>query len=214
VQEQLRRLLIVGAGGHGRVAADCADCSKEWDSIAFLDDRWPDLTSNLDWPVIGTLKTLPDILAPNDHLFVAIGDGASRMRILRELKASGRQIATIIHPRAVVSSRAKIGAGTLVVAGAVVNVGTRTGEGCIINTGATVDHDCQLAAGVHICPGAHVAGTCTIGEESWVGVGASVRQGIRLGARVLIGAGAAVVSDFSDGEAGLGVPARVVKRKD
>lgn len=203
------RLLILGAGGHGKVAADCARAQGAWPGIEFFDERWPALKSCADWPVIGTGA---DLLRQDRSgaAFIAIGDAATRLDWIARLRAAGFELATIVHPRAIVSPGAAIGPASLIVAGAVVNIGARLEEGVIVNTGATVDHDCALDAGAHICPGAHLAGGVEIGRGAWIGVGAAVRQGIKIGAGAVIGAGAAVVQDIAEGATAHGVPAKPI----
>lgn len=200
-------LAILGAGGHGRVVADSAEAAG-WQKIVFFDDRFPNLVDNHGWPVIGSLVDLLADVRCFAGVIVGIGDGRARLDILGRLDAAGAIIASVIHPRAWVSTRASLGAGVVVSAGAVINIGADIGRGCIINTGATVDHDCKIAAGVHIAPGAHVSGGVEIGTASWVGVGACVRQGIHIGTSVIVGAGAAVVTDLPDNVVATGVPAR------
>jgi sugar O-acyltransferase (sialic acid O-acetyltransferase NeuD family) len=203
-----KRLLIAGAGGHGRVVADCAEAMGDWSSIVFFDDRWPDLQHNLHWPVVGNISTLIESTSGDDKIFIGIGSAAARMHLLGQMKESKSRLATVIHPSAIVSRYASIGQGSLVVAGAVINIGAQIGDGCIVNTGATVDHDCRLANGVHVCPGAHLAGNVTIGANSWIGIGACVREGMTIGSNVTIGAGATVVCHFANDTTGLGTPAK------
>lgn len=206
------RLLVIGAGGHGRVAADCARAMQRWSQIAFLDSSWPERQTNGCWQVIGRDCDATTMARLGDEIFVAIGGARSRLSWVRRIAEAGLRIATIRHPATIVSAEVEIGAGSLVVAGAIVNYGTRIGSACIINTGATVDHDCNIADGVHVCPGAHLAGDVTVGAESWIGIGASVRQGITIGSGVSVGAGAAVVRDLADGVTAVGVPARPILR--
>ena len=204
------RLLVLGAGGHGKVAADCASAQGLWSGIEFFDDRWPGLSLCAEWPVVGAGA---DLLRRDRRLcevFVAIGEAGTRLAWIDRLREASFELATIIHPRAIISSGAWIGPASLVVAGAVINIGARLEEGVIINTGATVDHDCSLRAGAHICPGAHLAGNVEIGRGAWVGVGAAVRQGIKIGVGAVIGAGAAVVQDIGEGVTAHGVPARPI----
>ncbi|MBU0664995.1 MAG: acetyltransferase [Proteobacteria bacterium] len=207
------RLLILGASGHGKVVGDCAMAVAGWDEIRYFDDRWPILSACGPWSVVGTGEAFFAEAGAGDQAFVAIGNVAARLAWLRRLKASGISIATVIHPRSVISPHAVIGEGGLVVAGAVVNIDAHLGLGCIINTAATVDHDCVLGDGVHVCPGAHLAGDVQVGESSWLGIGCAVRQGIRIGAGVTVGAGAVVVEDVPDGLTVVGVPARPFETK-
>lgn len=206
------RLIVIGASGHGRVAADCATAMGTWDTIVFLDAGWPGLERTGRWPVIGSERAVFELAGERDEVFVAIGASLIRRNILRQLEIARVRIASISHPSAIVSSDGAIGPGCLLAPGSIVNIGSRIGIGCIVNTGASVDHDCELGDGVHICPGARLAGDVRVGEGSWIGIGAAVRQGIRIGAGVTIGAGAAVVCDIADGVTAVGTPARPITR--
>lgn len=205
-----QRLLLVGAGGHGRVVADLAETCG-WDDIAFVDDEWPELDRNSDWPVLGTLADLGHLPEHYPYALSALGDNELRLRSLATLVELGFTVPALIHPTAVVSKRAAVGAGTVAMANAVVNAATRVGQGVILNTGCTVDHDCVIGDGVHVAPGAHIAGEVAVGRSSWIGIGASVRGGASIGCRATIGAGAAVVTDVPDDAVYAGVPAAPLK---
>jgi len=207
------RILILGAGGHGKVAGDCAFASGNWSDVLFFDDRWPELQKCGTWSVIGTTEAVLKMYRPGDQAFVAVGNSDTRLRLLQQLKAERVSLATIIHPRAIVSTGATIEPGTVIVAGAVVNIDVRVGPGCIINTSASVDHDCVLGEGVHICPGAHLAGNVWVGKRAWIGIGSTVCQSIRIGDMATVGAGAVVLEDVPDFETVAGVPARVLPKK-
>jgi sugar O-acyltransferase (sialic acid O-acetyltransferase NeuD family) len=202
----IKSLLIIGAGGHGRIVADTAE-QTGYSNIVFHDDRWPEMTTNLCWPVVGRDK--PQGLVASD-VFVAIGNNAARLAMINMLISEGFAVPTLVHPRAYVSRHAVMGTGSFVGPMAAVNAGAKLGAGVIVNTSATVDHDCVLGDGVHISPGAHIAGGVHIGNVSWIGIGACVRETIRIGARVMVGAGAAVVSHVKDDSTVMGVPARPV----
>lgn len=200
-------LLIVGAGGHGKVVADAALASG-WSQIAFLDDRMDALGSPLGLPVLGPVSELESYVGRGRAAVIAIGDAHRRVQLLQRCRAGGFEIVSIIHPAAQVSRFATLAAGCVVFAQAAINADARLGEGCIVNTGATVDHDCELGCGVHICPGTHLAGNVRVGDFTWVGIGAVVRQDIVIGRDATIGAGAVVVKDVTDGAVAAGVPAR------
>lgn len=202
----MKTLAILGASGHGKVVADCAELCG-WQSIVFFDDAWPDLKANGHWSVHGNAESLLSSVARFDGVIVAIGNNRIRCEKLMLLREAGANLVSLVHPSVALSRYVTIGAGVVIFAGAVVNVDSRVGDGVIINTSASVDHDCVLADGVHISPGAHLAGGVTIGERSWIGIGASVRQLVSVGADVVVGAGAAVVKDVGDGLTVVGVPA-------
>lgn len=196
----MKQLVLIGAGGHGKVAADAAACAG-WRQIVFLDNAYPQKSSNGTWPVVGRPEDPVD-----GDLFLTVGRNDARARLWAELAITGSP--TVIHPAAVISEHAALEAGVLAVAGAIVNADTRVGRGAILNTGCSVDHDCEIGAFTHISPGARLAGGVTVGERSWIGIGAVVREGVTIGADVVVGAGAAVVHDLRDGVTVGGVPAR------
>jgi sugar O-acyltransferase (sialic acid O-acetyltransferase NeuD family) len=200
-------LLIIGAGGHGKVVADTA-LALGWSGIAFLDDRAPDLPEPLGLPVLGALRDLQAEAGGFGHAIVAIGDSRLRLTWSQRCREAGLQIVSLIHPSAAVSRFAQLEPGSVVFAQAAINADARLGAACIINTGATVDHDCLIGAGVHVCPGAHLAGEVRVGDGAWIGIGAAIRQGINIGAHATVGAGAVVVADVAESATVVGVPAR------
>jgi len=202
----MKKLAIIGAGGHGKVVADSAEQSG-WDKIEFFDDNWPKLQLNHFWPVTGNLVSLFKRASEFDGLILAIGNNRLRLALSEKLIDKKFQLVKIIHPTAVISKYTEIGPGTVVFAGSIINPGTKIGVAAIINTGATVDHDCVLGDGVHISPGAHLAGGVTVGDCSWIGIGSCVRQQIVIGNEVIIGAGASVVKNIPNGKIVTGVPA-------
>jgi sugar O-acyltransferase (sialic acid O-acetyltransferase NeuD family) len=204
----MRKLLILGAGGHGKVVADAAESSGRWSAIAFLDDRHPILSTVGIWPVLGTCADLQGWRSEEWEAIAAIGDAPQRMEMIAQLAAAGIAVATVIHASAIVSRLATVEAGAVVLAGAVVNPGARVGRGCIVNTGAIVEHDCLLEEGVHIASGACLGGGVTVAANSLIGTSACIRNGLSIGRDATIGAGAVVVANVGDGTTVVGVPAR------
>ncbi|MGF6148380.1 2,3,4,5-tetrahydropyridine-2,6-dicarboxylate N-acetyltransferase [Kingella potus] len=206
------KLVIIGAGGHGKVLAATALAAGRWAQIVFLDDGRAAGDTVLGLPVLGGTPLLGTRLTPDAYqAAVAVGDNAARQKLFGRLKTLGFTLPDIVHPSAVVAPYAALGGGCAVFAQAVIQPGSRIGEGCIVNTAATVDHDCTLGAFVHISPGAHLAGGTQVGAGSWIGIGACTRQQVRIGSGATVGAGAAVVGDIADGLTVAGVPARALQ---
>ncbi|WP_171011381.1 NeuD/PglB/VioB family sugar acetyltransferase [Haloimpatiens lingqiaonensis] len=169
------RLLILGAGGHGRVVAEAAELEGKWEEIAFLDDR-EDIKSIYNFPIVGKMKDYSNLLDEYKYAFVAIGNNPKRLELIDNLKGEGFNIPNIIHPRAIVSKYSKLDLGTVVLAGAIVNTGASIGRGCIININATVDHDSEIGSGVHIGSGAVVRSMAKVGKLSTIGAAACVKS--------------------------------------
>jgi sugar O-acyltransferase (sialic acid O-acetyltransferase NeuD family) len=203
----MKTLLIIGAGGHGKVVADAALCAG-WEEIAFLDDHSTGEVASLGLHIVGNTGDLAAHSSRFGSAVVAIGNAARRLELQRACERAGFLAVTVIHPSAAISRFAKLGAGSVVFAQSVINAGTTLGRACIVNSGATVDHDCELGDGVHVSPGANLAGNVRVGARTWVGIGACVRQGINIGSDVMIAAGAAVIADVPDSVTMMGVPAK------
>ena len=194
----MKKLIIIGAGGHGRVVADIA--RQYYDQIDFLDDN----------PKSNALGTVSDYVNYLDRdFFVAIGNNEIRAKVTEKMK--GAKIVSLVHKNAVVAKDVIIGKGSVVVAGAVINPGTVIGKGCIINTCSSVDHDCEVGDFSHVSVGAHLSGTVKVGKYVFVGAGAIIKNNIEICDNVLIGAGAVAINNIEENGTYVGIPVRKMK---
>ena len=202
-------LLIVGAGGHGKVVAEAAELMGKWERIAFLDDseEKQDMLFS-DFMVVGKLKDSKLLFLDYKNLIVAIGDNNLRCQMAKGFGDCGFVLPSIIHPNSIVSKNAIVGLGSVIFPGAVINSQAMIEEFCIINTGAIIEHDVSIGRGSHISPGAVIGGGTNIGRKTWIGAGATVINNVKIGNNVIIGAGAVVISNIPDNSKWVGVPAR------
>lgn len=164
-------LLILGAGGHGKAVAEAALLSGDWDSIAFVDDRWPSLQEFFGWPVVSNAVNLSEIAPAWVFAIAAVGNNLLREQWLQTIRATGLKLATVIHPAASVSLSAQVGQGSAIMALAMVGTDAQLGEGVIVNAHATVDHDAKLGDFAHLGVGVHLAGGVQIGNHAWLQAG-------------------------------------------
>lgn len=197
----MKRLVIIGASGHGKVIADIA-IKNGYKDIVFLDDN-ESINECAGFPVIGNTNLAKTL---DGDKIVAIGNAQIREKIQKDIIA-----VSLVHPDAVISRRVKMGIGTVIMAGVVINSDVTIGNGCIINTGASVDHDCVVGDFSHISVGAHVSGTCRIGNRTWVGAGSIVSNNIDICGDCMIGAGTVVVNNINKSGVYIGVPAKKIK---
>ena len=145
-----------------------------------------------------------------DHLvFIGIGDNLIRSKIFNKLSEGSITISNIAHKSAIISSRATIGEGTVIMAGSVINSMASIGKAVICNSAAVIEHECVIADFCHIAPGAVLAGNVTIGTQSFIGANSVVKQGINIGSNVIIGAGSVITKNIPDNSIAYGNPAKI-----
>jgi UDP-perosamine 4-acetyltransferase len=163
-------------------------------------------------PILGSDAELARLRAEGWTLFVmglgGAGDNAPRRRVYEFALGLGFQPVTVIHPRAIVSPTATLGAGAQILAGAIVCAGAVLGANVLVNSGAIVEHDCVIGDHVHVASGACLCGGVTVGEGAHLGARCVVRQLVSIGASALVAAGAVVVKEVAAGQKVAGVPAR------
>jgi sugar O-acyltransferase (sialic acid O-acetyltransferase NeuD family) len=200
-------LVIVGAGGHGRVVLDATRAAAPARPVQVADDN-PALAGREQLGIrIESLSTLIQAGGPVEF-HVAIGDNATRLAVARRLTGLGWRANTVIHPDATVASSASIAPGAFVAAGAIVAPGAVVGEHAIINHQAVVDHDVAVGAGAHVAPGAVLSGGAQLGASALLGASAVVLPLRAVGDHAVVGAGAMVTRNVPPGQVVLGMPAR------
>ena len=85
-----KKLIIIGASGHGKVVADIALKSNRYDEISFLDDS-EDVQECLGLSVVGKVKDVYNYISDSD-IFVAIGNSNVRKNFMDDLKAKVKEI--------------------------------------------------------------------------------------------------------------------------
>jgi sugar O-acyltransferase (sialic acid O-acetyltransferase NeuD family) len=200
--------IILGAGGHAKVAIETARSIGFNPTAVYDDDETLIGTNLLGVPVVGKIIGLDKELT--SKAFLAIGSNKIRQKIVESFPALDWQ--TLVHKQAYVCESAIIGDGTLVCAGVTVQPDCCIGKQVILNTGANIDHDCIVEDFVHICPGTNLAGAVKIGAGSTLGIGTNVIQLKTIGAWSIIGAGSVVVKDIPKNSKAFGVPAKVVSK--
>lgn len=197
-------MYLFGASGHGKVIVEIAE-ENNITIEGFIDS---DQSKNkvVDYTVIHEIPALQlDVV-------VSIGNNATRKIIVNNHPQFN--YLTLIHPKAAISKRAKIGEGSVIMSGVSVNTEVQIGKHCIINTNASIDHECVIEDYVHISPNVALAGNVEVGEGTHIGIGTAVIQGIKIGKWCTIGAGAVIIKDIPDGATVVGNPGRIIKIKD
>jgi len=203
----IRRVIIVGAGGFGREvrwwARDAwADVGVEF-AGHLADDGGPDSVPR----VIGH----PDHHAPRaDEGFVlAIGIPAVRRRVAEGLLARGARFLTLVHPTALVAPTARVATGAVVCPGAIVSDEATVGPFALLNYHASVAHDAAVGPFAVLSPYATLAGGARVGADCFLGLHASIGPGRALGDRSKVSANSCLLLDAPADSIVYGVPGRV-----
>ena len=208
----MNKIILVGAGGHGKVVLDALLKLGSFDVLGFIDSN-RELKEIMGIKVMGDDQVLESLFRSGcAHAFVSVGsvgDPKLRMKLAGQLRFIGFDLPAIVHPAAVVARGVNIGEGAFIAAGAVIGPDSKIGRNAIINTNASVDHDCNIGDFVHIAPGVTLSGGVEVGEGAHLGSGAAVIEYKRIGAGTVVGAGSVVVSDLPAKSKAYGVPCRV-----
>ena len=193
-------MYIFGAGGHTKVIIEIIELLGLPIDGLFVDNL--ENRNLLDYPV----KIYQD--EPLNDVIIAIGDNLSRKNLAKRLETS---YCSVIHPQSIISPRAVIGKGSVVMGGVTINSMSVIGQHCIINTNASIDHDCTINNFVHISPNVALCGNVTIGEGSHIGAGSVIIPGIKIGKWCTIGAGSVIIRDIADNARIAGNPGTIIR---
>ena len=180
------KLLLVGAGGFGRMAAEQAalfyDC-------AFVDDGQVVGAEICDIPVVGRVADLPQLRKAYSLLVVCVGSNRLRAKVYEEAGKLDFAFPNLIAPSAYISPYARLGCGCVVLQNACVQNGAAVGSGVLLNAGVEVH--CDAAVGDY----------ALIYTNSVIRTGAAVGSYARIGSNATISNHAAVPdeADIPDG---------------
>ena len=180
-------MVLYGASGHCRVVIDIVEALGF--PIDYIVDDNPELHELLGYEVRRNSGVY-------DEAIITIGQNWTRKRVFEQIKVENYKKAA--HPTAIISPRAQVGEGSVVMQGAIIQSCATIGNHCIVNTGASIGDF------VHVASHATITGGVTIGEGTWIGAGSVIRQGVHIGAWTMIGAGSVVVDDIPDGVVAFG----------
>lgn len=169
----------------GRLVADLAQQSG-FEVAGYIDD------TNSAPNILGNYADCPKKFPPSEYSFVmAIGYKhlASRWAAYEKAIADGYVFPSIIHPRAVVSPRANIGAGCIVMAGANIDSFAELKPLSVAWPGTVVSHDSTIGNNTFLSPNCTICGFSQIGINCFIGAGAVVSDHVKIPPNTFVKAG-------------------------
>lgn len=164
------KLLIIGAGSHGRAVYEIAEKLGIFEKISFLDD------SATDDGIIG--KT-DDFLQYRDEYpicFIAIEDNKIRRTLSEKVTAAGFITPRLISSEASIARGAVIGRGTVIMPQATVSAEARIGDFCIIAGNSMIGFNATVGDCSHCDCACVVMNGCTVPAMTTVDSGEIVKK--------------------------------------
>jgi sugar O-acyltransferase (sialic acid O-acetyltransferase NeuD family) len=215
----VKRVVIIGAGGHGREVADILRHQRseggDIEPFGFVDENHGLHGQRFDGlPVLGDWSWFEGIDRSDIAVICAVGSPPICRRLADRARGIGLSFVNAISPLARISSYARLGEGMTVFPNVIINTGTFIDRHSILNVGVVVSHDGTVGSYCNLNPGVQLAGNVTIGDGCYIGMGANVIQGRTIGEWSVIGAGAVVICDFPARVTAVGVPAKIIKTRE
>jgi sugar O-acyltransferase (sialic acid O-acetyltransferase NeuD family) len=198
---QKKTLILIGGGGHCRSCIDVIEQENVYQIEGILDSSLNTGELIDGYPVIGNDSLIEELVLAQKNFVITVGQiktASIRLSIYQKLLQLGANIATIVSPKAYISSRATIGIGTIIMHGACINTGVTIGVNSIINTNALIEHDTTIGDHCHLSTGSIINGTCRINDQVFVGSGAVVANNINIVRTTVIGAGTVVIKNITE----------------
>ena len=165
------KLLLVGAGGFGRMVAELAMLQYD---CAFVDDGQPVDAEICGITVAGGLADLPELRKEYGLLVVGIGNNQFRAQGYEKAKALGFSFPNIVAPSAYISPYSKMGCGCVVLQNACVQNGASVGNGVLLNVGTEIHCDAEVGDYALIYTNSVIRTGATVGSFARIGSNCTV----------------------------------------
>lgn len=177
ITKMKEKLLIVGAGGFGKVVLEHA--MKDYE-CAFIDDGIETGKSICGCKVVGNTSDMKRLFGSFKKLIVGIGNNKVREKIYNEAFRIGYIFPNIICDSAYISPFAVIGHGCVILNNVVIQNGATIGNGVILNSGVEIHHESMVGNNVLIYTNSVIRTYAKIGDRVWIGSTLTIGNGVAL----------------------------------
>lgn len=200
----MKKLIILGAGGTAFDLIDIAHAmnsvEKTWNILGYLDDN-SELKDKIvyDYPVLGKIEEAQNY---EDVYFASsianIYDPLLRKRIIEKNNIPVDKLASLIHPRAIISESAEILPGAIIYGNVTLSSRVVVGYNVFVCGNTFLGHECKISDHCALSVGCYLASDVSVGECSYLGVGVMARHQITIGEACVIGLGTRIVKNVPD----------------
>ena len=198
-------LIIVGAGGLGRIL--CDSFTQQGITISgFLDTRVEIIGK--DYSGHKVLGSPLNFFNSNFQYISAVGDPRLKYQLLNYLEKCQAHFYSSHYNT--IGENITLDYGCFVTPGASISHNVTIGKHVYIDTSVIVGHDVLIDDYCTIGAMVFIAGGVKIGPQVAIHPKATIAKGVKIGARAVIGIGSVVLWDVPEGKTVFGNPARVV----
>ena len=173
----MEKLLIVGAGGLGRMTYEAASDKFE---CYFVDDAYTTSDYICGVKVVGKIPDIKILFKDYSNLICAIGDNKLRERITNDAIKIGYTIPNIICNSTYISKFYKIGFGNILLNNVCIQNGAVLGNGVVVTANTEIHHDCQVGDYSLIYSCSTIRTYANIGKRVKIGSNVTVSNSVKV----------------------------------
>jgi sugar O-acyltransferase (sialic acid O-acetyltransferase NeuD family) len=208
-----QKLLIIGAGSVGKfIAYNINQFAQSFEIIGFLDD---DVSKHdtviAGFSILGAVDKLPEFSGKDISIVWGIAFPSIKKKLFDKYENLSFNFPNFIPIGAWVSEAVTFGKGCIIYPGTAINYETKIADFVVINMNCSLGHNCVVKSFSSLAPGVNLGGNSSIGSCVEMGIGSSTVQGIIIDDNATIGGQAMVVSNVSNADVVVGIPAKSIK---
>ena len=210
-----QKIVIIGGRGNGTVIAstieDCRKAGFDFEFVGFLNDNEQEING---YPVLGGIQNEDWKKLPEEYSFIFamsnIKQAPERFQMLKNLRIPDERYATVIHPTAVVSGKATLGHGVVLMPFTLVSPDVKIGNHTQLYAQSFVGHDTVLDEMVFVANNASIGGRIHIKNGAHIGSNCSILERLTIGEFAVTGLGSVVLKDVDAKKKIVGNPGRSI----
>lgn len=208
-------MVIAGLGGHAREVVDVLGYEQA-PSFHFFEEFETGESNNWGFEInkVTDAERLRAIFTKDPYFVIAVGNPVLRQKFYTAFCDVGGKPFSVIASTSIISkNNVELGEGLNIMHLSFISSKVRIGNGTLVNCGVKIHHDSIIGDFCEISPNAIILGGCKVGNNCSIGSSATILPKVSIGNNVIIGAGSVVTKDIPDNMLAYGVPARVMKSR-